>query len=155
MSTIIANIEGEDIILGNDGNIRYTSKAAIDGDGSGPSHGDPDFQNDTSLHFHGRALNADEVPYIVVPPAIIVSVAQVVLGCQAYVTYKEKTCAAVVGDIGPHNKLGEISIACAKALGIPWSPTTGGIDDHVVSYELDPGEPAIVNGVTYILQHYR
>jgi hypothetical protein len=155
MSFIIATIEGEDITVGNDGIIRYRSKAAIDGDGSGSSHGDPDFQNDTSLHFQGAALNADHVPYIVVPPAIIQGVAQIVLGSKATVSYKGSTCDAVVGDIGPHAKLGEISIACAAALGIPSSPTEGGEDRHLVDYAISPGVPAVVNGITYQLQAWR
>ncbi len=68
---IIATIEGEQIIENDDLSITYKAKAAIDGDGSGDSHGDPDWQNDTSLHWNGKALNSDIDRYIVVPPAII------------------------------------------------------------------------------------
>src|SRR5215469_2710446 len=71
MSKIIDTIEGEDIVLGDDGKVRYKSKAAIDADGIGPSHGDPDKQDDTSLHHNGQPLNADVDQYIVVPPAFI------------------------------------------------------------------------------------
>jgi hypothetical protein len=154
MSKIIDTIEGEDIILGDDGKVRYKSKAAIDADGMGPSHGDPDKQDDTSLHHDGHALNADVDQYIVVPPAIIAGVGPIVLGSQAHVTntLNGKTCDAVVGDIGPHKKLGEISVACAEALDIPSSPVSGGVDDHVVEYVIEPGVPAEVNGVTYQLQ---
>jgi hypothetical protein len=154
MSNIIATIEGEDIVLGNDGKISYKSKAAIDADGIGPSHGDPDKQDDTSLHRDGQPLNADVDQYIVVPPAIIAGVAPTVLGSQAHVTntLNGKSCEAVVGDIGPHKKLGEISVACAKALGIPPSPVSGGVDEHVVEYVIEPGKAAVVNGVTYQLQ---
>jgi hypothetical protein len=154
MSQIIDTIEGEDIVLGDDGKVRYKSKAAIDADGIGPSHGDPDKQDDTSLHHNGQPLNADVDQYIVVPPAIIAGVAPIVLGSQAHVTNTRngKTCEAVVGDIGPHHKLGEISCACAKALGIPPSPVSGGEDEHVVEYVIEPGVPAVVNGVTYQLQ---
>jgi hypothetical protein len=154
MSKIIDTIEGEDIVLGDDDKIRYKSKAAIDADGIGPSHGDPDKQDDTSLHHNGQALNADVDQYIVVPPAIIAGVAPIVLGSQACVTnaLNGNTCKAVVGDIGPHRKLGEISVACAKALGIPSSPVSGGVDEHVVEYVIEPGVAAVVNGVTYQLQ---
>src|SRR5262250_3176255 len=108
MSKTIATIEGEDIVLGDDGKVRYKSKAAIDADGIGPSHGDPDKQDDTSLHHNGQPLNADVDQYIVVPPAIIVGVgAPIVLGSQAHVTFRDNTVDAVVGDIGPHAKLGE------------------------------------------------
>lgn len=67
-------------------------------------------------------------------------------------TRNGKTCSAVVGDIGPHRKLGEISIACAAALGIDPSPTRGGEERHVVEYVIEPGVPAVVNGITYRLQ---
>jgi hypothetical protein len=147
------SIEGCEIVIDQDSrSIKYTAKAAIDDDGSGLSHGDPDFQADTSLHLGGKALNADVDQYIVVPPAIIEAVPEIVLGSQAYVSYGGKTVPAVVGDIGPHEKLGEISIATARALGIPSSPLDGGIDGYVVAYQIFPGDPAYVNGVTYRLQ---
>jgi len=152
MSTIIATIEGEDITLDDDGTVRYKSKAAIDADGIGPSHGDPDKQDDTSLHHNGQPLNADVDQYIVVPPAIISGVDPIVLGSQAHVTFRGNTVDAVVGDIGPHRKLGEISVACASALGIPSSPVSGGVDEHVVEYVIEPGVAAVVNGVNYQLQ---
>ena len=51
----------------------------------------------------------------------------IVLGCQARVSFRGKTPAeAVVGDIGPRLGLGELSVACAKALDIPDSPISGG-----------------------------
>ena len=152
MSKIIATIEGEDIVLEDDGKVRYKAKAAIDADGSGPSHGDPDKQDDTSLHHNGQPLNADVDQYIVVPPAIISGVKPIVLGSQAHVTFGGKTVPAVVGDIGPHRKLGEISVACARALSIPSSPVSGGVDEHVVEYVIEPGVAADVNGVNYQLQ---
>jgi hypothetical protein len=139
--SIIATIEGHDITLNDDGSITYTAKAAIDDDGTGPAHGDPCEQSDTSLHLNGEPLNADVDRYIVVPPAIIEGVQGIVLGCRAVVSYNGATTEAVVGDVGPRSKLGEISIATAKALGIPWSPISGGVDSGV-SYTLWPGIPA-------------
>lgn len=149
--TVLAIIEGHSITIDDAGVVRYSAKAAIDGDGSGSSHGDPDFQPDTSLHFQGKALNADLVPYIAVPPRIINGVEPIVLGCSAIVSYKGKRVSAVVGDIGPKKNLGEISIACAEALGIPSSPISGGVD-FGVDYEIHPGVRATVNGITYDLQ---
>ena len=153
----IAVIENEQIREFDDGSVRYRAKAAIDTDGAGPLHGDPCAQRDTSLHWQGKALNADEDRYIVAPPAIIQGVKGIVLGCQAYAKNikngQETEC--VVGDIGPHKKLGEISVATAKALGINPSPTSGGTDEHVVEYTLKPGVPANVNGKQYTLQPHR
>lgn len=152
MSRVIATIESHDIVEEDDKSIQFgPCKAAIDGDGTGASHGDPDFQPRTSLRLNGVSLNSDRVPYIVVPPAIVSGVTEVVLGCHAEVEYQGKFTSAVVGDIGPHNKLGEISIACAVALAIPSSPNTGGVDSGVF-YQLFPGVPAVVNGIQYALQ---
>jgi Fungal chitosanase of glycosyl hydrolase group 75 len=139
MKTKIETVEGHDVFLEDDGRITYTAKAAIDADGSGPSLRDPDFQGDTSRHFEHRALDATKVPYVVVPPSIIDAVAPIVLGCQARVSFQGKTTEAVVGDIGPRHKLGELSVACAKALDIPASPISGGVDEGV-HYEIIPGQ---------------
>ena len=154
MSKVIATIEGEDIVENDDGTVSFTAKAAIDSDGSGPHFGDSTAQDDTSLHQDGEPLNSSVDKYIVVPPAIVRGVKGVVLGCQAHVTNKDNGLEtdAVVGDVGPRHKLGEISISTAEALGIDSSPTHGGIDDHVIFYELTPGKAAIVDGKEYTLQ---
>lgn len=151
---LINTIESEPITELNDLTVTYKAKAAVDTDGFGPLHGDPDAQRDTSLHFNGKPLNADEDRYIVVPPAIRDGVLGVVLGCQAYAQNLRngQTTACVVGDIGPHRKLGEVSVATARALGINPSPTSGGVDEHIIHYTLHPGVPAIVNGKQYSLQ---
>jgi hypothetical protein len=142
MSKVIETIEGHDVILEDDGRITYTAKAAIDADGSGPSLGDPDFQSNTSLHLDGKALDATKVRYIVVPPSIISAVTPRVLGCQAHVSFQGKTVDAVVGDVGPRHKIGEISVKCAQDLGIPHSPTKGGVPLGV-HYEIKPGQAAL------------
>lgn len=151
---IIDTIEGEKITELNDNSVTFYAKLAVDTDGSGPLHGDPCAQADTSLHMNGKALNADVDKYIVVPPAIINGVKGIVLGCQAYVTNLSngRTSETVVGDIGPHKKLGEASVALAKALGLNSSPTSGGTDEHIIHYSLRPGVPAVVDGKTYVLQ---
>lgn len=153
MNRILATVEGDTIFISDAKPpiIFWVSKAAIDGDGSGPSHSDPDFQSDTSLHFNGSPLDSDQVRYIVVPPAILEGVPEIVLGCQAFATYGDRCFSAVVGDIGPRKKLGEISIALARALGIPCSPTTGGVPSGV-AFQVRPGVPADVDGVIFNLQ---
>jgi hypothetical protein len=151
----IANIEGEDIIEHANGSVQWTSKMTIDSDGIGPHHGDKTAQDDTSLHYQGRPLNADEDRYIVVPPAIRDGVQGIVLGCRAVVFYKDKQTEAVVGDIGPKHKLGEASCACALVLGINPSPVSGGVDKHEVRYMIFPGRPAVVDGKKYELQAKR
>jgi len=150
---IIATIDNENIYESEDGCVTYTAKAAVDCDGAGGNvwH-DPCFQPETSLHHDGQPLNANRVAYIVVPPAIIKGVKGIVLGCKAQVKWKNTTVDAVVGDIGPRAKLGEISVLCARNLGMNPSPNSGGADAHNVHYSLWPGAPAVVDGVTYQLQ---
>jgi hypothetical protein len=146
---VIATIEGENITEMDDKSVHWTSKAAIDSDGIGPHHGDKTSQDQTS---YKPDLNADVDRYVVVPPAIRDGVAGIVIGCQAQVVYLDKYTDAVVGDIGPHKKLGEISCACASALGMNPSPIDGGVDEHLVHYTIFPGIPAVVDGKTYSLQ---
>lgn len=151
---ILATIEGCPITEEVDGCVHYIAKAAVDTDGSGPLHGDPCAQRDTSLHVNGKPLNADIDCYIVVPPVIRDSVRGIVLGCMATVKnlHNGKSTDAVVGDIGPRFKLGEVSVATAAALGLDPSPNHGGTDSHCISYTLWPGVPAHVHGKTYPLQ---
>lgn len=154
---VITTIDNEQVLLDDAGIIHFRAKAAIDTDGSGPLHGDPYAQRDTSFHYKGAPLNADEDYYIVVPPILILAVPGIVLGCQAHCINlaNRRHTDAVVGDVGPRRKLGEMSVACARALGIPDSPTTGGTNDHIVLYSFQPGVPAVVGSKTYSLQRHQ
>jgi hypothetical protein len=107
----------------------WSSKMAIDTDGPSAGPGrlngkalDPaSGQNDTSLHFaNGKGLPSEIVPYIVLPqfepgsnrtfdPAVAI-------GDLAIVIFKDKTAAAICGDLGPFNKIGEASIRVHEAL---------------------------------------
>src|SRR2546429_333550 len=84
--------------------------------------------------------------------ATLDGVAPIVLGCCAVVTNSRngKSTEAVVADTGPRNHLGEISVACAKAIGIPTGTTHpangGGASSPTIEYRLFPGIPAVVNG---------
>lgn len=148
----IAIIENDPITF--DGTfITFKARGRIDDDGTGSAHGDPDHQDQTSLKHNGRFLNADTDRYIVVPPQVIQGVEPVVLGSQAWVTYRGKEVTAVVGDIGPHKRLGEMSISLAEALGINANANTGGDDTDEILYRIQPGMPAVVDGIAYQLQH--
>lgn len=87
-------------------------------------------------------VDSETVPYIVVPPLIIQRTAGVVRGCRAQVTHRGKTVEAVVADKGPRNKIGELSIAAARAVGMRSSPRNGGVEAAEVLYEIWPGQPA-------------
>ena len=127
----------------------------------------------TSLHLPGKDgkalpnsspfkyVDSATVPFVVVPPMIIRGVTGVVMGCRALVTNTRngKSVDAVIADTGPSDKLGEISLACAKAIGVPSGEGTthpadsGGVVEHIIQYRLFPGVVAVVEGVTYPLQH--
>jgi hypothetical protein len=87
-------------------------------------------------------VDAETIPYIVVPPIIVQGTKGIVRGCRAKVTYRNKSVNCVVADLGPANKIGEISIAAARALGITPSPRSGGVVGAFVQYELWPGQAA-------------
>ena len=87
-------------------------------------------------------VDAETVPYVVVPPVIVSQTKGVVRGCRARITYNGKSVDCVVADKGPTDKIGEISIAAARAVGIPSSPRDGGVSGAQVFYELWPGQAA-------------
>jgi hypothetical protein len=111
------------------GAVFWSSKMAIDADGpaAGPGHLkgsqlDPDSgQNDTSLHFaNGKGLPSEAVPYIVLPMLDQHSSETfdraVAIGDVAIVIFKDKIAAAICGDLGPVNKIGEASIRIHETL---------------------------------------
>lgn len=87
-------------------------------------------------------VDSETVPYIVVPALIVQETAGVVRGCRARVTFKDKSVDCVVADRGPAKKIGELSIAAARAVGLPSSPRHGGTEKAEVLYELFPGTAA-------------
>ena len=94
-------------------------------------------------------VDAETIPYIVVPPLIIQQTTGVVRGCRARVTWKGKSVDCVVADKGPTGKIGELSIAAARAVGLPASPRNGGTEKPEVFYELWPG----IAAAGFVLQH--
>ncbi|MGW6202893.1 glycoside hydrolase family 75 protein [Streptomyces sp. NPDC055089] len=100
---------------------------------------DPWFQGDTAFHTSGdRPLNAEELPYVVVPSRSSLwdfGSSGIRGGGVVAVVHAGKVEYAVVGDTGPAGIIGEASYATAEALGIDPDPKTGGVG----------------SGVTYIL----
>jgi len=100
-----------------------------------------------------RYVDAARVPFIVVQSDVRNKTTGIVMGCRARVTNLEngRTVECGVFDIGPKDKLGEISIAAAFVLGINGDPKSGGIDEPILKYELWPDQPARIQGVEYNL----
>jgi len=84
-------------------------------------------------------VDAETVPYMVVPPLVVQRTAGIVRGCKARVTWRGRSVDCVVADRGPVNRIGEVSIAAARALGLNPSPRNGGTEAVEVQYELWPG----------------
>lgn len=89
-------------------------------------------------------LDANSVPFIVVPSHWRAEAEGIVLGCKAVVedTRTGKTLTAMVGDFGPRNKTGEASIAVARFFGVPTSPKNGGTESPHFKYTFFPDERA-------------
>ena len=85
-------------------------------------------------------VDSETVPYIVVNSLIVNKTVGVVRGCKARITFKGKSVDCVVADLGPSKKVGELSIAAARAVGLPSSPRHGGTEKAEVLYELWPGQ---------------
>ena len=128
------------------------------GDCDEDKDGSPDWENDrsgqagTSLHFEGKPINGNVVPFIVVPPEIAKLTKEIVLGCFGTLEWKGKVTPVVVGDAGPHEKTGEASSAALAAVGAPTTKNgDGGIDDQEVLFRIWPGVPARleVGGIVY------
>jgi Fungal chitosanase of glycosyl hydrolase group 75 len=87
-------------------------------------------------------VDAQTIPYVVVPPLIVKKTKGVVRGCKARVSWRGRKVDCVVADSGPASKIGELSIAAADALGMRSSPRNGGTENADVYYELWPGVAA-------------
>lgn len=86
-------------------------------------------------------VDAETVPYVVVPDVIVSKTEKVVLGCVAKVTYRDVSVDCVVAETSGE-RIGEVSIAAARLLGLNSSPRDGGSKQCEFDYELWPGTPA-------------
>jgi hypothetical protein len=157
--TTIARIEGNAVHLfqsdSGDEVVKFIGKARIDNDGVGGNpDNDPHHQENTSLQLHGKSLNAYEDSFIAIPPVIISSTNGIVLGSLCLVTNLEnhRFCFAVVGDVGPDGKIGEVSPACAEQIGVDPNAVTGGSNESDFNYDIFVGVPAVIGEKKYVLQ---
>jgi hypothetical protein len=80
-----------------------------------------------------RYVDAEHIPYIVLPSGLGAGAG---LGDYAVVINRKTgdQSYAICGDIGPRRKIGEASIAAAKAVGVPSSPRVGGVSAKIIFY---------------------
>lgn len=119
--------------------VYFRAGMTIDADGSPRARQiDPTGQLNTSLrHRDGRPVNAETVPYFVLPGGQYKHLG-IKLGDMAAVRYNGKVAFAVFADVGPRHKLGEGSMALAQELGINHNPRNGGVRGGV-EYMVFPG----------------
>ena len=114
-----------------------------DVDGSPYWNNDPSGQAGTRWTYEGKPINGDVIPFIVVPPQIIKITPEIVGGCVGTAEYKDKLVGCVVGDSGPSSKIGELSPAALRALGLPALHNgNGGLDTQEILYRIWPGVAA-------------
>ena len=115
---------------------------------------DEHWQKGTAYWNNGNFIDADKVPYIVVPPLIVEAVDPVVLGCQGCIVNLKNGLSTPAGtfEVGPDEKLGEASCEAAERVGLSRNPNNGGTDEHIILYAIWPGIAAQVDGITYKLQ---
>ena len=155
----IGQIEGCDIHHGinADGKevIEFTAKFHVCCDGMPKNiYGDPCYQRGTAYYNGGKYLNADKVPYVVIPPFIRSAIETKVMGSECEVVNLENHMVsdAICGEIGPKDKLGEGSCELARRVGLNPNPNHGGTSKKIIKYVIFVGEAAVVDGIKYKLQ---
>jgi hypothetical protein len=98
------------------GQIYYESGLELDSDGSIYARQDKTGQGGTSLRAHGHPVDANSIPYFVLPGGFP-SKHHIRLGDIAAVLHRGQIAFAVFADSGPAWKIGEGSIALHRALG--------------------------------------
>lgn len=100
------------------GQLYYDSLLDLDSDGSRFATVDQTGQTDTTLHQpDGKPVDADAVPFFVLPGGGFENEFGIHLGDVAAVIFRDKIEFAVFADRGPKKKLGEGSIALHRSLG--------------------------------------
>lgn len=93
-----------------------------------------------SVSASGTYVNADKIPYIVLPPEFMAQFG-VALGDLAVVVNRKngKSSPAIFADVGPRGRIGEGSVALARALGLDANPRRGGTGVPTIAYLVFPG----------------
>ncbi len=84
-------------------------------------------------------VDAETVPYLVVPPIIVQNTKGIVRGCKATVTGPGGSVDCVVADLGLQRRSGELSIAGGEGDRREFQPAKRGTSKPELLYELWPG----------------
>ncbi len=112
------------------------------------------FRQDFDFIDRRRWVDAEAVPYMVLPGSIRQLCKGVVLGCKARITRTTdgKFVDGVYADSSGSN-IGECSVFAAKVFGEQWSASNGD-ERKIYEYQFWPDEPALVNGEQFRLIPY-
>jgi hypothetical protein len=121
-------------VCGTSRAVFWRSDLDVDCDGQTTEHcnaaTDTYYQDATAVpQSDGRPLNAERLPYVVVPAPDgrwDYRESGIRGGSVAAVVHGKHVQYAVVGDTGPSGTIGEASYATARGLGVPANPQTGG-----------------------------
>jgi hypothetical protein len=93
-----------------------------------------------------RYVDARKIPYIALPPDFARAFG-ISLGDRAVVVNQDngRSAYAIFADVSPKGRIGEGSIALAKALGIPANPRHDGVE-HGITYLIFSGSAAHAKG---------
>jgi hypothetical protein len=122
-----------------------SSIAKIDTDGDPSEQGfDPNWNAQTSGHIDGQPVNSAEYAYVVMSQAQMAS-SGAQIGDWAQVTNNAtgQTVWARVEDVGPPGGTGEISEACATAVGIQFQQNSWTIGNPSVTVQVYSGTKSI------------
>ncbi len=91
-----------------------------------------------------RYLDAEQVPFVVIPGIVARQCAGVALGCLVVVTNIKTGDRenGVCGDTGPSSSMGEAAMKMVSMLGYNNSPRDGGCSDQIFRYTFYPGQAA-------------
>ena len=123
--------------------VSNTAKIDTDGDPSEQGY-DPNWNAQTSGQINGQPVNSAQYAYVVMSPGqMAASGAQI--GDWAQVTNNEtgQTVWARVEDVGPAGGTGEISEACATAVGIQFQQNSWTIGNPSVTVQVYSGTKSI------------
>lgn len=138
---------GKDIVITNDNGEPYVAP-------NGVIYSKTAYAFKDKMEFEpDKYLDSETVNYMCVPGQLRRMVKGVVLGCfgQARHMLTGITIPCLVGDFGPRNKAGEVSISLARSLGLDPSPRSGGTERQVIRYTFYPNQTFTQNGFTFPL----
>ena len=151
----VANLPNDKLVKLENGMIYLRSKLAVDSDGGSDWQNDRYGQATTSLtNKDGSALDANKTNYFVLPMTYEYKQMGIKLGDLAWVRNMRtgKVVAAIFGDHGPRNKIGEGSQALCRALDLSGDPNSGGTDKKEIEFFIQPNSG---NGRGDIAKHER